>query len=542
MAPPKKAKADHLWPVAARPELRIISVRGRWILGMEERAIQPDGRSVIVRGPNNTGKTSLVEAVRAALGGGPLVNIQKVGPDKQPLGVPELGVVLEGPGGHYRIEKKGAGTASVFKRVGDTAAEEEIGTPQAWLTSLYDPACANPVTLLLAPEKELATLILEALDLDLDEPGLNAIMEKISDLVEHPKIPEGLHALLHVEMVRDAVFKTRTGVNVNEEGKRKAAQQTLLQTPAVIPEDPAEAIAQGEASVSKLAEEIAAEETAVAAEERRALEAAQAEDDLEAGKVTSAFRQAKAAMETAHAREVAELRADLERAIAELKARTEAEIAQRRGAMETAINGLREGDQAKLDELEAKHRAADEAARSARVNAGAALASKRQALADGRVQLAHLRATSDARIAAVRTHALATQFSNEAAALKLDSERLTAALDAIDVFRRGLARSLPVEGLEIADRAVTINGVPWKQLNHGQRVRAAAMIALARAEKNPLKALFLDNLESLDTPHRTALLEYLTANGAQVFGAQVTDGEAEVVYIGVQQNAEAVSA
>ena len=114
-------------------------------------------------------------------------------------------------------------------------------------------------------------------------------------------------------------------------------------------------------------------------------------------------------------------------------------------------------------------------------------------------------------------------------------------MDRLDAFRRALAKDLPIPGLEIEGSEIRLDGIPLSQLNEEKRVRVAATVARKRAEHNPLKVLFLDGLERLDTAHRDALLRELVDNGIQPFGAVVTDGEPEVRYIGAV-TAEGVSA
>ena len=149
-----------------------------------------------------------------------------------------------------------------------------------------------------------------------------------------------------------------------------------------------------------------------------------------------------------------------------------------------------------------------------------------------REALAALRGQGEA---AARFRALdeqATGFEGEATAHEAESARLTAALDRLDAFRRGLAKDLPIPGLEVEGAEIRLDGVPLAQVNTSRRVAVAARVATARAERNPLKVLFLDGLEGLDSEHREALLAYLVENGVQAFAAVVTDGEPGVRYIG----------
>src|SRR3989304_4533642 len=83
-------------PVPVR-DLRVLSVQIRNVLGLAERSLDADGRAVLISGPNASGKSSLLQAVQAGLGGGRLATLARGGaPEDEP---PGGGVVLGGGGG-----------------------------------------------------------------------------------------------------------------------------------------------------------------------------------------------------------------------------------------------------------------------------------------------------------------------------------------------------------------------------------------------------------------------------------------------------------
>src|SRR5262249_14735807 len=158
-------------------------------------------------GKNGSTKSSLITAIQSALGGGNLAKLARVDPGGEPT-EPEIVLVLEGDGAEtYRVEKDTEGVR-VRSRVGDTAAFEDVRKPQAWLSGLFDPHGSNPVTFLTAPDKERALLLLEALPLKIDRTELGQILAGI-DSAALPHVPQGLHALEELALVRDAIFRTR---------------------------------------------------------------------------------------------------------------------------------------------------------------------------------------------------------------------------------------------------------------------------------------------------------------------------------------------
>jgi len=472
----KSKKSDQLSlaePAARVRDLRVLSIQIRNVLGLAERSLDADGRAVLISGPNASGKSSLLQAVQAGLGGGSLAKLARVGaPEDEP---PEVVLVLGGGGEEYRVEKRGEETAHVLKRVGDSQAFADVPRPQEFLSQLFDPTLANPVAWLLAKPKDQAILLLEALPLEMDESGLAQVVAEVAGHVR--PVPAGLHPLEHLALIRDQLFTARTGVNRDARSKKEAAEQLRRELPAKAPADARAAIAEAEARAGELAAQVAREEEKAAGAEREAVRAAQA----------------------ARAQEEAQARAELER---------------------------------KLHEAARRFETARQAAAAARQGAEATLQARRAELGTAREALAALRGQGEA---AARFRALdeqATGFEGEATAHEAESARLSAALDRLDAFRRGLAKDLPIPGLEVEGAEIRLDGVPLAQVNTSRRVEVAARVATARAERNPLKVLFLDGLEGLDSEHREALLAYLVEEGVQAFAAIVTDGEPAVRYIG----------
>src|SRR3990172_7565613 len=246
----KKASA-HLplaEPAGVR-DLRVLSVQIRNVLGLAERSLDADGRAVVVSGRNASGKSSLLAAVQAGLGGGSLAKLARIGaPEDEP---PEVVLVLGGDGEEDRVEKRGEETARGLKRVGTSQAFADVPRPQEFLSRLFDPTLANPVAWLLAKPKDQAILLLEALPLEMDEAGLT---EVVADVRSHVRpVPAGLHPLEHLPLVRDQLFTARTGGNRDARSQKDAAEQLRRGMPAKAPPDGSEGLATAEARAGELA-------------------------------------------------------------------------------------------------------------------------------------------------------------------------------------------------------------------------------------------------------------------------------------------------
>ena len=454
------------------PALRVLSFSAKMVAGIREAAIEPDGRAVIFEGRNATGKTSWLTALAATIGGGSLAKLVHTEAGEE---IPETVLVIAGNGEEYRVEKKGDDTARVLKRVGDSQAFADVPRPQQFLSQLFDSRMSNPVAWLLAKPKDQALLLLEALPLEMDADALAGILKPVGTHVR--PVPAGLHPLEELRLVREQLFTARTGVNRDATGKRQAAEQLRRELPAKAPKDPASDVVAAEKQIEERSTRLSALRQRLASEWEAAEQAAHA-----------AFREAKA-----------ELEADFERKLRQVE-ETRGDTLNKLGA--------------------------------ANVHDTGELAPEHEAINGLRERLATLREQDEQ---ATRFFALDEQakgFDADAERHEHESQGITATMLRLDEFRRALAKDLPIPGLEIEGTEIRLDGVPLPQVNEGLRVEVAAKVAQARADLNPLKILFLDGLERLDTVHRKALLDYLVAHGIQAFGAVVTDGGPAVKYIG----------
>lgn len=493
-------------------KLRVTSITVRDVLGARELAIEP-GRITRLEGRNGSGKSSVLLALQAALGRGALAKLARVDPGGAET-EPEVVLALEGDGEGYRVERT-ADQVRVRRRVGDTAGLEDVPRPQEFLAGLFDAAAASPVRFLAAPDKERALLLLEALPLKFDRQQL--VAEMAIAAAELPELPGGLHPLEELTLIRDAVFRQRTGVNRDAKGKAAAAEQTRRNAPAAVPEDVSVAASKLEASTSLVAIELARQDAEADGRERETIAHAEAAARLEEERLAGEFKAWAAKTRREHDARAAELRAEVERRIGEDLARVERELEDRRTA-----------DEAELDQVASAVAVATENARRGRAAARQATAERRAGLQADRERLATLRAQAEASTKARALHDQAEQSDREAEQLELEGARLTAALEALDTYRRRLAEDLPIEGLTIEDKAIRVHGIPFEQLNTAQRVRIAVQVACLRAKAQRLPVVFVDGAEALDAEHFDALVAELKAAGVQAFLAAVADCDLSV--------------
>lgn len=197
--------------------MKISHLTIRNILGISELELSPGGFTEI-SGPNGTGKTSVLEAIKSTLNGGHDATLLRKGSDKG-----EVVLVLD-DGTEVSKTITAAGSTTAVRRDGKKQAR-----PGEAIKALTDALSVNPVEFLLAPKKERVRVLLEAMPLEADVKHLAELTG-----VEVKPAP-GLHALHVIQQVHTQVYDARTGTN--RALKEKAA--TINQLEAAVPPLPA---------------------------------------------------------------------------------------------------------------------------------------------------------------------------------------------------------------------------------------------------------------------------------------------------------------
>lgn len=111
---------------------------------------------------------------------------------------------------------------------------------------------------------------------------------------------------------------------------------------------------------------------------------------------------------------------------------------------------------------------------------------------------------------------------DEAEAALVAADRV---VDDIDAKRRMAIEEakMPVKGLAFADDSVTFDRIPLAQVNTATQIRVG--VALALAEKKPIRVIFTRYGSLLDHAGMVALRDLAAEHGAQVFVERVSSGE-----------------
>lgn len=197
--------------------MKISHIRISNILGLDELEFSPEGFTQI-SGPNGTGKTSILEAIKSVLATGHDATLLRKGADKG-----EVVLVLD-DGMELSKSVTATGSTTSVRRDG-----KKLTRPAEAIKALTDSMSVNPVEFLLAPKKDRVKALLEAMPLEADTKHL-------SDLAGFPiKATPGVHALHVISQTYQQVYDERTGTN--RAVKEKTA--TINQLEAAIPPAPA---------------------------------------------------------------------------------------------------------------------------------------------------------------------------------------------------------------------------------------------------------------------------------------------------------------
>jgi len=244
--------------------MQISHVTIRNILGVTELEFDAGSFNAIT-GPNGTGKTSVLEAVKATTQCGHDATLLRKGATEG-----EVVLVLDdGSSIHRRVTA--AATKTDLIRDGKKTAR-----PTDAIKALTDALAVNPVDFLRAPDKDRTRVLLESMPLEVDTERLAEISG--IDVDADPAI----HGLQVIETVRRQVYDDRTGTNRAVREK----DATINQLRAALPPAP-EGVEGDEASLQARIDE--------------AQNAYQAEADRIAAKLAGIVAQSNTAMKSAAA-------------------------------------------------------------------------------------------------------------------------------------------------------------------------------------------------------------------------------------------------
>lgn len=175
---------------------KIAKIRISNILGIDELEFDA-GQFNQISGPNGTGKTSVLEAIKAALRSGHDGTLLRTGADKG-----EAVLILDDGTEITKRVTPAASTTAVKNADG-----KRENRPADVIRQLTDLLSINPVDFLRATKKERVSVLLESLPMPAD--GQKVAQITGLDVPSDPNV----HALTFIDSVRREIYDARTGTN-----------------------------------------------------------------------------------------------------------------------------------------------------------------------------------------------------------------------------------------------------------------------------------------------------------------------------------------
>lgn len=188
------------------------------ILGIAELEFDA-GQFNLIEARNGSGKTSVLEAIKAAFRGGHDATLLRKGADKG-----EIVLVLDD--GQEIVRRVSATKSDTVVRRGG----KQVARPAEIINYLTDLLSVNPVDFLRAPKKDRVRVLLESMPLVVDPERMQTIAGGFMFQMPKPDV----HALQVIDVVHKAIYDERTHTNRSVKEK----EGTIVQLRAALPEQP----------------------------------------------------------------------------------------------------------------------------------------------------------------------------------------------------------------------------------------------------------------------------------------------------------------
>jgi len=472
--------------------MKITQILIRNILGIQEIEIKP-GSETVLEGPNASGKTSILNAIRAAFGFGHDATLLRKGQKKG-----EVVLVLDDG---TQIEKTITATRSDSKvSLPNTG---RISASKRFIDSLLDRFALNPVDFLIAPPKYRAELLLESMPLELTLEQVNACLP----VNFHLDTLDGKHPLEVIASTTKMIYDERTGIN----RVARTATAAAMEARKALPEE-----AEG------------GDWDFLLKEKRKELDTQESQRQLRVDSIRTTMEEKMAETEKAYRLGYNEAQQATDTQVKQLEVQIAA-LQQEVG--EIQMRSIRELNDIKTEQTATLNTLKTDAADQLK-----AFDAEQAPVRDEiKKAIADIEAKRDVHMKAQSLRDLIKQRETEAEKAEAASEILTRSLDELGDLKESLIKSLPIQGVEIREGEVYVfedsvqDYIPFDRANDARRVRIAVEIAKIRTQASKVPLILVDRMQELD-PNQFALfekeVEAARAEGFQFIMARATGDEA----------------
>lgn len=464
--------------------MKVTKVSTRQLLAFEDLEVKLGSGLTIAKGPNECGKTSIVEIIKAFFTGGKDVTIVRKGAESGEVAVE----FDDGYRGRRVYDADGSNKVEIF----DPAGKKLPGSGAKFLSALADALSLNPLAFFHAPPKQRVSWFIETVP-------VNVSAEEITKATGFPyrQTGEERNGFDLLYRLRKAFYDERTGINGQITAKKKTCEELTRTLPEVDPESigglaelrqrQQELESGRQSERARIAGEKSAAEVALDKKFRAKMEsikADRAEADRKASAIVDEARRAARELQDAAALEQEKATAALNARLAEFTEKLNAKALADRSAADEQFSG-------QLAELAA-------------------------AIAKAEVAESSIAVTRN-------TRQTIEKYKREIVELSTHADQQSAAIDGIDSLKEQLITRVGIPGLEIRDGDIWINGVAFDRLNEETKIKICFQLARMRAGDCPL--VCADGFEALDSRHRELFEQFVEESGLQAFVTIVADTE-----------------
>jgi DNA repair exonuclease SbcCD ATPase subunit len=456
--------------------MNISLIQIRNILGIKELDITP-GKVTEIKGRNGTGKSSVLGAIRAALGVSEFSPAQLIHQGEEQG---EIVLVLDdGTTVKRRITANGTDV-----KVTD-AQGMKFAKPQTILQSLFAVTQFNPLALLQADKKsrdERTRTVLECLPLSLDKDTILELTPQLSSQLSH--IDTNRHGLDVLNDIEKRVFDRRT--DVNRDLKKVQANIEELKNTLPPEEDRASPVESLDDLRSKKAALDKKREEYLTNFERERRESREA--------TIKQYNDALEVEEQQRQQKIAEINRAFEAKREELTRIKDDSLQRIEEHFHVVSTEKQQAYESRMEPITAEMARLEEASRNA-----AALKTQRDML---------------------------KKFEAEELDLKVEAGALTTAIDRVREYRLNAVSEFPIDGLSIVDGEVHYEGLAFDQLNTAKRIELAVNLAVLKS--GDLGVICVDGCEALDNATFAMLETICREKGLQMICTEVTNEDFEI--------------
>jgi hypothetical protein len=481
--------------------MKVKTIRIRDILCIDSLTISP-GQLTVLEGPNATGKTSVLAAIRAVLSGGhdPSL-IRRKNPDEFPpkpdpkkfedqaayqgeleawqdeVKQPTSGEVILTLDDGIRIRKRITQRGSSYDITDNQG--RKITRHREYIEGIFDSLSLDPVDFLTMDPKKRARLLLQMTDQKVSAEQLGAIYGKLAIDTPPPTIDvdSKASAIELLDGIDRGFREERTGLNRVAKEKQGTIAQLEDTVTDIVDKDWEAELQTLNAALANLVEQHENEKKAIFSDYQETL--------------TSVDREFNKSVEDSRARAQEKIDA--------IKAEHDDNVAKFRATMERAKKEAGDLEESRVEELDSDYLPRRESVKS---------------------KIDHATAAREEQVRQQKTKEFLAQTERELNTLREKSDGYTAALKELEALRLKLISESPIEGLEIKDGDVYIDGVLFDRQNDARKYQISIQLAKLRAGE--LSLLLLDRAEIFDPDNWKLFTKIAIDSGLQVVAAKVS--------------------